>query len=878
MQPLVIRLVCHCVFTHPARTYHSIEKTTPTTGFSIVELPVSPILSNDETILFIASAGREVSSFPLDGSVSPWVASDGSSTVLAKPVFVEAAAIMTSDIDEVLPQSSVYFVESRGVVRQYNAQTGFLLWTMDCKDSSDNGEECSPVEADFCVSQDGKMVYYGDVRGNLVAISVDGKTNVREISDTPSVSPSRSPVNAAPIAATRTRRPIAPIAPSMAPSHSPSTVGNVGFTIPTSILDAGGTVDRGEENVINSPESNSSPSFWSNNLLSYVVGASCGIVLVAIVLLFVYVRRSKNLNSKYSQREMVQGMKSNSFDEESPTLASMTPTKDRSLFDSSANNVSPGTLPSIIESPEDEDQASVGFEVGMNRSVTGSESEDIIRDLDDAFSLASKAEENECGQQTETSRQMPLEDAYSSASGSRSVGNSVESDGSASFLTKGLLAAAAAVGAITSGGMLFTDEKKEHGDADRDASNAQNFIQLTPSGDVLSIRSNPAPGDVLLLVQSASGDEKISWQSGSTKENSEKTNKSGSLPPISRFVATTDQVVSPFPSPHIVYPDASRALGQGTTSPNGSVISLDESLYTTDDITTMSLEMPLNDAIMARSAEATTSISLPDISEMAEDCPDDEIHSKLQPGAFFNSRQLANKETSSSMASHRNETDVLLDSQRTRPIYKGVSVRPASRSRAGIFSRRQPKLENYDNDPIDQQAKSCQPIGAPEMTPEPTLIRPAFIPRKTESKSIQAPLSPGYLPQKLQSPPSPLSPPRFTSAGYYVEEPILAAEVDFDADDSLLHGSVEDESTVTPTIETVRPVEKQMKYDPWGNFLTELSKVESQFFNPTTKQSKPMASGSERLPAALPVPPADVESDSDGEQHVPPPAPRTFFA
>jgi hypothetical protein len=168
--------------------------------------------------------------------------------------------------------------------------------------------------------------------------------------------------------------------------------------------------------------------------------------------------------------------------------------------------------------------------------------------------------------------------------------------------------------------------------------------------------------------------------------------------------------------------------------------------------------------------------------------------------------------------------------------------------------------------------------GIPEVTPEPIVLR--------TRRTLVTPSSPvvDYQTSQQSEPQTP--PIRFTSARYYTEEP----------DDSLLNdNSTASQSNISSETEGRTEVinnQNATRKDTWNSFLSELSKVENQFFNPTKTtndkkvkdknvDSRTLANGRRSVAAALPSPPPDIDgSDSDEEAVIlpPPPAPRTFYA
>jgi preprotein translocase subunit SecG len=870
------------------------------------------------------------------------VATDAASVVLASPLYFNGNAT-SSSATSTLPV--VYFIESQGgVVRQYEAASGILQWTLDCGETSsgssresDNG--CARVEADFTLARDGSMLYYGDVKGNLIAIQVTALTNtLAPTTAAPSlaassVAPSTSPTGTAPVsrptnhnskvAGAPTARPTkaAPV-PVVSPATAPKASRGQGFNQSATDQANGAAV----------AETNSSETSWRDSMLIYILAAVCGALLIMIVLVLCLLRRSRRYKSKASQNigkgpvpTKDQGAVERMPVDLSTPKASHSVLADEQYGSSSLhNNSTPMTLQSIAESPDDEEQASVGFEVGMDQSIVPSESEAIVRDLDDAFSLVSQGdiEKGTMAVDGVTAPRPDLQAAYSLDSGSWSGGGggrSMDSDDSASFLTRSMLAVASAVGVIAS--VPHNDEKKEDDslvsrqpdqqDTDSEDSTKQlaldepRVIRLSASGDQKSLCSRTSSGDQQILAQSPSGEQLIAWRSGSTDRSPNPL--TNSQPAISRFAATTEQPISPLPSPTIVYPGMAKPpiessaspLQQAPLSPNGSVLSLDGSLYM-DEHTVHSLEMPLNEAMLTKSSEASaatdTAATLEPLEDLPSDCPEDEVSSKLRPGASYLSRHKAKLEQKVDENTGTVETiqrpHVHGGSNRTLPMYKGVSVRPASRSRAGLFSRRQPVVASASADTNESvetpESTEKVPLRSPEITSEPKRRNFSSVPTTPLSGTADAPSSPSssYLPKSLESaPPSPASLPRFTTAGFYVEDETHKAETDEsvfpgtdDGDESSFSAESEP-NNYNPTGNTKG--ERPTTYDPWGSFLTELSKVESQFFNPTVaKKPKSRSLAQSRPPAPVPLPPDTVESDDDAQSQTPPPppAPRTFYA
>lgn len=129
-------------------------------------LLVSPILSSDETLLYQVGASTKVYCIDTQRGDILWN-SDGAAwgmqgSIMAEPRLVERRQ----------DQPKVYVIEGlKGRVRQHDALTGAIDWAIDCYTVS--GIPChDAVEADFSVSPEGTMLYYGDVFGKIVALEI----------------------------------------------------------------------------------------------------------------------------------------------------------------------------------------------------------------------------------------------------------------------------------------------------------------------------------------------------------------------------------------------------------------------------------------------------------------------------------------------------------------------------------------------------------------------------------------------------------------------------------------------------------------------------------------------------------------------------------
>lgn len=259
---------------------------------------------------------------------------------------------------------------------------------------------------------------------------------------------------------------------------------------------------------------------------------------------------------------------------------------------------------------------------------------------------------------------------------------------------------------------------------------------------------------------------------------------------------------------------------QYPSSPIQSVMSvdslyLDESTVASNDLT--SFDKPKGDDAIHGDGSFV---------DLPNDCPEDEFSEKLRPGSHYLHRHNTKKAHEPRLPTIPSEEP---KSRETRPMFKGVSVRP-SRSRAGIFSRRQQPIYTLP---------ASEEVSAEEIRPEVPILKK----KKNRKKRVIRTETP---PPPSDNPKEVASPPHFTTHGYYVEEP----------DETLFYSSQDEEEIRATKQQQVDEGREEKKDDMWGSFMKELSKVESSFFSPSNE------------------PPAETDDDESSA----PPAPRTFYA
>jgi PQQ-like domain len=800
-------------------------------------IPNSPILSANRSMLYVASAESEIVALNLERRFTAWSVQDLGSPSLAQAVY---------HTDVTTSVSVVYYIESLGgIVRQYDAVNGTLNWMADCTTATVDNKQatCGDVESDFVVSED--RLYFVDVMGNLAAWKVADLPVTRTPTSVPTLAPTQAPVTASlqPTAKSGTASTSVPTveATSSGPLESTSA--------PTKTLDSGAGV---------TDDKKSTQSWLSNH--AAIVASAAGSLLLILVLLVICMRRWKRMKAAKLGRSLRQRK---SFRPDENTVATTPePTNEKGFEGIGSNGQSP--LSSIDEAPDEETQISA-IEVISNADNPKESLEitAVVQNLEQRFSSPSfDLEEGDAP----VDNLNPAADEPMSRTSSDQSGFILPDYYSLASREKEEVGSQSGAASVTSKG---SSRSKESGRSKGSMRSLKNLL-----GVMIKPKDSSSQNDA-----GSTKSEKQIQQSNSTVSDVKSEVRS-----ITYFQAEVSPMASPNPDylqPGKIFPGqydpTSPVLSRG--SPTQSLESYDGSLYM-DESTIASLEMPLNDSL-SPNLPGDVLAGTVDVAALPSDCPEDEVNCKLQPGLVYLNRHIAKKDQDVDI---EKRSSLIADAKRTQPMYNGVSVRPASRSRAGIFSRRQPRIAGGD----ENNAEEC--IVIPEVTPEPVVLRSRRVLVPPSATKLTEPSSP--IQSAVPTPP-PTSPPRFTSAGYYVEEA--------EPDDSLLHDTTGDEEDLNIPVITdgskreetatrpTEPTETAAKADPWFSFLNELSKVENQFFNPTKatkkKSRKKERSGTKSLlkgrPPPPPPPPPDVEnhSESDDDEELPtPPAPRTFYA
>jgi len=177
----------------------------------------APVASN-EGLLFVTGNSYDLLCYDSGTGELVWTDTEGRSTYMSEP---RVSEIVGSD-------SVVYAIEAlNGNLRQHNAINGTRNWVFDCSNVTGVAGCQDGVEAEFSISANGNIVYYGDIFGRVVALQVaDFATTVPTV--VPTVSPTLSPTLST-TSSTTTSKPVTQkptIAPSKLRSQMPFGAGN----------------------------------------------------------------------------------------------------------------------------------------------------------------------------------------------------------------------------------------------------------------------------------------------------------------------------------------------------------------------------------------------------------------------------------------------------------------------------------------------------------------------------------------------------------------------------------------------------------------------------------------------------------------------------
>ncbi|CAJ1950732.1 unnamed protein product [Cylindrotheca closterium] len=309
-------------------------------------LLTTPVISDDESMLVLAGTNGELYGLQSKGGKQQWANMNGASAILAQPVIVEDA---------------VYVIESQnGNVRQHSLWGGNEIWQLGCDSESPLCNE--EVEADFGISPNGALLYYGDISGNIVALQIATVDTAAPTMVPTTLPPTRSPSSTAP----------------------PTTTAQESPTDGTSQNGQGNDrLDTSEDNVTNL--AGSMTGIDDSDSTVFMIASAVGgffVVVLATIACFILCKKRRN-RKKNSDHKSASG----DFGSQKPKYSQ---SSNRELDYGTPDKTTP-VAPPKKRTPDifafDSDS-----EVGTANSQHLPSSNDSTRDLTDTFSLLAPSE------------------------------------------------------------------------------------------------------------------------------------------------------------------------------------------------------------------------------------------------------------------------------------------------------------------------------------------------------------------------------------------------------------------------------------------------------------------------------------------------------
>jgi hypothetical protein len=780
-------------------------------------ISTSPVLSSDGTLLFVASPGAQVNAITTDNGRSAWADETFDTSVSAKPLYQEQNGAQF-----------VYFLSESGMLRQYNASTGDIIWETGCGLSS-----CPDVLGDIDLSPNGDFLYYADVEGNLVQVQLTISPSSETVPPTakPTTFPTDSSTTKAPESPVVTNETATPsLTPVKGPDdneESPQTSQNA-----TSNNTTNPTNSASDSAKSSSTSTTQEMKNWITDNLLIVLGAACGVLLAliaAIVCIPRYRKRSKQ--GKRNSSRAVNDSGTLSDDEEGGRRQ-----KSRENSPNMSGSPETTTLTAIVEESlvenehDDHDSVSresLGFEIQNHPSMTEHCDEaDTFSDVE----MANSSNPNEESSILSLSRDTIEEDVIPSPSAVTTPDNPSGKN------TDTFEEAAAST--------LPTHIREENEKiVEQNASQSHSVIQKIFPSVSMSKSFSPLPSPTPSYVEPGR-----------------------CLP--------GELVAAPISPTHsMMSADDSLYMDESTVA--SLEVNVLEHLHSAPD-------SKVEDALSGKV----------EVSDPPSDTPEDEGTGKLRPGSHYLSRHKAKKDQDpvpsirSAEATKRAPRPIyagvsVRPSRSRAGLFSRMHGRPADQDEEGHASS--------DANNLSSRSLPTKLPKKPKSLVQPSLEEPPSPPHFTahgyyveETHEKFATLSERDLTSSSKrKSEKPKSSPRASSGKKLTGHEKLVNSISVAKETKK---RVSGERRMADQ-HSKQPVKKETKADPWSSFLSELTRVEKQFFNPTTtsnkKTTKPNSHSSGPPP---PPPPPDVDSDSDyndeedNSSDKPPPPPKTFFA
>lgn len=757
-------------------------------------IAANSLLSPDEQFLYVAAAGNSIVCIGTGQESANEIWSyDTQSTHLATPVYQEVEN----------SRNVVYFIERvNGIIRQFDAENGILNWETTLGND---------VEADFVLA-DGGLLYYGDTGGRIVALKVAAFETLAP-SPAPSMKISQRPTSVPSMLLTNQSQSID--VPSKTPTNNPTAAQTSlrGNTSPQSDSRPAGIISKTNSptttNAINAPAStNAEVSAVENenesgkkSKLPLYLGVACGGMALLSVLAFFVLRRGRSQKRNFSSKENEKSRETDKSIESDLAAADLTagdkesenrselkeqsgvPTVSSAFVDPSPDDINATFKPSCIPVAKSSKVRRVEFD-----EVPSKEHENESTEADTPATPRTTSTDN-------VFRNLPHKDAVDQSISSYSSNEATKP--------------------------VFTLSACDTLEPIRETSSNPSRDSDDPALEETGGTARPcAPShhsrESSLSLFSSRDEEEMEGFSNFMEDYS--------TDPVSpsNVVETSQQQHHDLPIvqklPVNLLPDRCESPASSDTNSVDESLYLDEGAISEADIGAGSAAFENLGETTKKEQRYTNGL------DYADDPP-----SVLRPGSHYIERH-SQKTVDGFQSSYVNGSRSSLVTDKTKPIYKGVSVRP-SRSKAGIFSRRIPGKS------MPEEETSSEEVQALSQTDNSVVAENKFsVPHVN---------------------PAPTS--------YYVEE----NEV-----------SQRNKPTMMST--------KQEPQSAWNTFLNDLLVAENQFFSPVPPSKspdgadlqavRPKRSGhSGKATSKSPRVSNAYDSDSSSEHETPPP-PRTFYA
>jgi hypothetical protein len=838
-------------------------------------IPTTPVASADN--LFVAAAGNHMTSISISGQNPGWDDRTIGSPVYAQPIYYEKR-----NNNNVVLFPVLYFCERNGVLYQKDARYGTTYWSLDLTASAAN------VEADMAVSENGNLLFVGGTDGTLHAVRV-----ATQPTDAPTLAPLGPPTEApvgmaaATVAPTTgavaapttsavlpTGSPVAkppgkeapPLTTTATPVMAPAAAPPQNALAPAVLLPTGAVSNAQDQN-------NNAAKTGKSKVGVYlvVVGILLGLICCVSCFLLKRRRRQRRGGEKGYHRD------TNLFRSDVKKSVASTPKTTISAADGDDNNdgrvVNDGeekqlqdayerecaenermTLMELAESPIKMSGSNHHHQARSNRRVTSWDT----------------ASTNTPTHNTLTSIEEASVECADDKSGddNKSHGYEVEVNLSISEHT---MDESSLLDGVMSGAEDGPENLRRH--LDKQKNKGGLATSLAESTDALAKAVGAA-----VAAMSTWDDKK---GTDNVKSSAREVGNLGTNPQLRRSKSTGSDLSTP------TQPGMIRmSSGRNRAASPSDMVSVDSSSIYLDEPSIHSADRVLKNFTVV-AADVANADSDP------KDCPEDEGLGVLPPGSAYLSRHNEKKDMDHhlptldggmrSRSDPRDNGNNGNGGDRLQPMYNGVSVRPAGRSRAGIFSRR---LNNNHTDDEEEDVPPPQPTTQKlpvKLGPKRSDILRSQKPANGEDNDGDEEEGAGH--------------PQFTAHGYYEEPEEIANIVSLDSDDlpaapapvPAERGRRSSRSKKRSTGHQSPPSEpnspnssSSSMRDPWGSFLSELSKVENTFFSTNGLLSAAGRSSSNRNNNAAAEEDDDAatggESNNSAVSSAPPPAPRTFYA